>query len=138
MGRCRFVMPEEITIPLSGGEAITVQRRLNAGAHQDVFARLLPNGITPGQPLNLDLARVSMVRILSYLLGWTLVDWDGQPVPMNPGMTLEERESVLRNLDLDTFAEIRDAIDAHVEADDAARDAAKNAADPPPGIRIAS
>lgn len=103
----RFVKPQIVRLPLSGGDWIEVKRRLNTGEEHDLFARMLPPLVTPGEKMQLQSKEVLLAKVSSYLLGWSLTD-NGQPVSITDG--------ALRNLDPDTFGEIRDAIDAHETA----------------------
>lgn len=123
----RFVKPQVARLPISDGDYLDVKARLNAGEQQDLFSRMLPY-MTPGQPLKLETRQVMTAKILAYLVGWSLTD-DGKPVPYSPDMTEDARLATLSNLDPDTFAEIKDALDAHIEKVDAERDAAKKSKD---------
>lgn len=116
-----FVVPAGDRLPLSGdGRWIDVKHRLTHGEREDMFARMRgPNG---------EWNHVRTVKVTTYLLGWSLVDLEGKPVPMGPTVPDDERLSTLRNLDPDAFDEINDAIEAHEKAVQAARDAQKKTA----------
>lgn len=103
----RFVKPQVTRLPLSGGDWIDVKRRLNTGEQHDLFARMLPPLVTPGEKMQLQSKEVLLAKVSAYLLDWSLTD-QGRPVPVTDG--------AIKNLDPDTFGEIRDAIDAHETA----------------------
>jgi hypothetical protein len=118
------VKPKRVRLPLSQGQFIDVKRRLNTGEQQDMFAAMAPVH-TPGEKLTANSKAVMTAKVLAYLVGWSLTD-DGDPLPMTPEMSDAERLAVIRSLDPDTFAEIRDAIDAHEQSVDAEVLARKN------------
>lgn len=120
----RFVRPHPVRLHISAGDFIDVKKRLNAGEHQDYLSRLLPYQ-TPGEKPSLDTRQVATGKVLAYLLGWSLTD-DGRPVSYSLDLPEADRISLLNSLDIDTFREIREAIDAHEEAEDQARAAEKN------------
>jgi hypothetical protein len=118
--RCRFVLPEQERLPLSGGEWIEVKRELNAGEQRHVDAcRFKQTRV--GELPTLDYERVGTTRILAYVTGWSMVGFDGRPEPFD--------ESGLHQLDMDTYLEIERAIDAHEGRISARREARKNARD---------
>lgn len=112
MGRNRFVQPESVRLSLSDGDWIEIKKRLNTGEVQAMYAQMRSSEERPG----IDPGKVGIARVLAYLLDWSLTQ-HGKPVVVEA--------SALRGLDPDDFAEIRDAIDAHVAATEAALDAAK-------------
>lgn len=118
----RFVTPENRTLKLSNGDSIVVKRRLNRGETAEMFAHMRPSD--PADPRNLDSAKVGLATVLAYLLDWSLTDDDGQKVPVRD-LSWDEREMVVNGLDPEDFAEIRRAVDAHVDAVQAERDAEK-------------
>jgi len=114
MGRCRMVEPEQVRLPISDGDFVDVKRQLTAGEHRRIFLDQIKGGvIVSGQETQLDPAKLGVTRILAYVVGWSLVDPDGRPIPFS--------EATLLLQDADTYREIADAVDAHVEAQDRAR-----------------
>ena len=101
----RFVRPDTITLPLSGGDSITIRKRLTAGERRDMYARMyFPDTV------RVDPMRVHRAQITAYLLDWSGKDDSGAPVPI-AGLTMPDLESVVDGLDPDSFAEIVEAID---------------------------
>jgi hypothetical protein len=128
MGRCRFVQPGTVRLSLSDGEWIEVKRELNAGEQQHLEAGYVKD-MRMGERPTLDYERVGVTRILEYVTGWSLLDFNGQPEPFE--------ESALKMLDRDTYLEIDEAIRAHEQAISARREARKNGqggANPSPAI----
>jgi hypothetical protein len=116
MPRCRFVRPERVTLPLSDGDTITIRRRLDNGERRAMFARMYQAGVTP---LKVDPMKTGLGMIVGYLLDWTLVDEDGQKVII-ADLSADELAVVLDHLESPDFTEIKEAIERHVEADEAA------------------
>ena len=108
MGRCRVVTPGTTRLPLSDGDWIDVVAELNAGEYFDLISALTE--------------RKPFARILAYLLGWSLVDAAGQPLPysLRPEDEAERRDTV-RSLDKGTLRELVAVLDRHEAAGDAAR-----------------
>src|SRR5262245_50065993 len=114
MGRCRMVEPDHVRLPISDGDFVDVKRQLTAGGHRRSFLDQVKGGvIVSGQETQLDPQKLGITRILAYVVGWSLVDPDGRPSPFN--------EATLLLQDPDTYREIADAVDAHIEAEDRAR-----------------
>ncbi len=111
----RFVRQDRnsTTLPISQGDTLTVRRRLTAGE------RRTQRGMATFQGL----AEVSV--ILAYLLDWTIRDDKGVVVPID-GKATKDVVDILDALDPDTYDEINAAIQTHVAAMDAERDAEKN------------
>jgi hypothetical protein len=107
------------------GAFIDVKRRLSAGEKHDTMERLAPTTIAGQRPV-IKTKEIYTATILGYLLGWSFTDDAGRPVDYNPDMGEAQRLSLLRGLDEDTFEEIVAAIDAHTDAEDAARAIRKN------------
>jgi hypothetical protein len=72
-----FVRPEPIRLSLSGGHYIDIKKRLNHGETEDMYARWAPF-VVPGQPANLNRREVRTAKVLTYLLGWSLVMTTGR------------------------------------------------------------
>jgi hypothetical protein len=115
-----FVRPESIPLSISGGHTITIKKRLNHGEREDMYTRWAPF-VEPGQPVHFDRREVRTSKVLTYLIGWTLKDDGGVPVPMSPQLDEQERLATIRSLDPDRFLEIHTAIEAHEDAYDEAK-----------------
>jgi hypothetical protein len=115
--RCRFVQGDVVRLALSGGEWIDVKKELNAGESRRIFATLVKE-MHAGQPTKLDPEKVGLTKVVEYVVGWSLLGSDDRPEPVS--------ESAIDGLDLETYREIVDAVDAHDAACDAERLARKN------------
>ena len=120
MGRRRGVRPESVRLELSDGDWIDVKKQLNAGEQRRIFARMVKT-MNVGEKPSLDANHVGRSRVLEYLLGWSLVGLDDQPLPYRAEGAEAERGTAIDNLDFETYAEIVKAIDAHEEANEQAR-----------------
>lgn len=118
MSRCRFVQPDIVRLPLSDGDFIDVKRELNAGEQRKLFAGMVRDGVIPGEKTVLDPEQVGITKLVAYLVGWSLVDAKGAPVPVS--------EAALKNLDVETYTEIMTAVDTHETEQEAKRALAKN------------
>jgi hypothetical protein len=121
--RPRFVRPETRILPISRGDTITVKRRLNTGEQRAMFVRMYfatADGTTRTNPF-----QVGLSTVLAYLVDWTVKDEAGKLVPI-AGLPVEDLIATLDATDPETFAEVKDAIEAHQDAQDAARSAEKN------------
>ena len=124
--KTRFVKAGIVRLSLSDNDWIDVKKRLNTAETRRVFARMARD-LKVGEGYTFNPEQMGLSKVLEYLLGWSLTD-EGTPVAYRPDMSVEERETIIGNLDPQTFKEIRDAIDAHEEREDAARAAEKNEA----------
>lgn len=115
--RCRFVQPSVVRLPLSDGEYIDVKQELTAGEQRRIFSGLVKEH-RAGETALLDSEQVGKTKLLEYLVGWSLVGLDGHPEPVSA--------SAIDHLDVDTYREIVQAIEAHDERVEAARAARKN------------
>lgn len=121
MGRTnRFVKPDIVRLSLSDGDYIDIKRELNAGEQRRVFGRMVKD-MPAGEVASLDPEKVGLTKLQEYLIGWSFTDADGKPVDLTEG--------AIDNLDLETYGEIRKAIDNHESALDAERTARKNEKD---------
>ena len=121
----RFVRPETTTLTLANGDQLFVRTRLTAGEQRASFARMYsPNG---DGGFRRNLLMVRMGTILAYLLDWTLTDDAGHRVEIRD-LSLDDLQRVIDSLDVESFAEIGTAIDAHETAMLAQRDAEKKTA----------
>jgi hypothetical protein len=120
MGRCRFVQPGIVRLALSDSEWIDVKQELTAGEQRRVMAGYVKE-MQAGVRTTLDPELVGKTRLQEYIVGWSFVDFDGKPEPFSA--------SALDHLDMDTYREIDDAIDAHEMQIAARREARKNGPD---------
>jgi hypothetical protein len=111
MGICRVVQPAIVRLPISAGDYLDVQQELNAGDYRDMILALSEHQ--------------AFAKVLAYLLGWSFVGPDGQPLPYGLELPLEVRRETVRSLDTDTARELVAAIDRHEAASDAAREEKK-------------
>src|SRR5262245_15102088 len=113
MPRSRFVRPEAVVLPISNGDSITVRKELSNGERRAMFARMFDFDATPPKVKPL---QVAIATVAAYLLDWTLTDDTGQKVPIK-GLPEADLIALLdNNLQPDTFTEIREAIERHVES----------------------
>ena len=121
--RSRFVRPDTATLTISNGDTLTVKRRLNAGELRAMYARLYlagADGVLKTNPLAIGVATIE-----AYLLDWSFRDDDDRPVVIRD-VPVEDLRAKLDALDSDSFREIREAIDAHIERMETERTAEKN------------
>lgn len=111
----RFVRPETVTLSISGGDTITIRKRLTNGERRAMFARMYKAGVTPMQ---VDTLQTGLAVVASYLIDWTLTDDGGARVRLD-GATPDDIAVIVDGLDWDSFVEIKDAIEQHVVAMDA-------------------
>jgi hypothetical protein len=116
MARNRFVKPETVRLSISDGDWIEVKKRLTAGEYRERLAREYVH--SDDNRLRADLRQQGIALVVSYVVDWSFTD-DGRLVPFS--------EDALKSVDVDTFREILQAVEAHDDADDAARSAEKNA-----------
>jgi len=108
----RVVPPAIVRLPLSGGDWIDVQKELNAGDYYDQLLAMAE--------------RKPFAKLLQYLIGWSLVGLDGQPLPYSRDLPEEVRRDTIRSLDKGTVRELVAVVDRHETAGDAEREAKKN------------
>jgi|SRR5262245_44877555 len=103
MGRNRFVKPQLVRLPLSDGDWVDVKRQLNAGETRAIFTDMIKEQHA-GEVATIDTTRVGITKLLAYIVEWSFTD-DNGPVAFS--------EAALANLDMETFKELTDAVDAH-------------------------
>lgn len=110
------------------GDWIDVKKALNAGETRDLYIDLIKGGeLHQGEKPILDPSRVGITNILAYLLGWSFVDEEGTPMPYSVlVMSEDERLETLKRLSPEDYQELDTAIDQHVAAMAAEKEAAKN------------
>lgn len=104
-----FVRPEITTLHV-GGQTVKIRTRLSNGDRRARLSRLYR--AQPSGALRVDPMQVGMATVTAYLLDWSLVDPDGQPVPIR-GISVDDLTTILDDLDPDRFAAILDAIEQH-------------------------
>jgi hypothetical protein len=119
-----FVRPEVQRLPLSHGRFVDVRKQLTHGEREDFLATIAPYDLSGSSKLDRRLLRTT--RVLTYLLGWSLVDDKGSPVPIGPELSETQRRDTIRSLDPVVFDELHAAILAHETANYAARSDPKN------------
>lgn len=119
----RVVTPDFVRLPLSDGDWIEVKRRLNAGEQRAMFARMYEAGVDGN--LRLNTLQQGIAKVTAYLLDWSLVGLDGKVIPVADA-SIETITAALDSIDIDSFREIRKAIEAHEEAQAAVRAQEKN------------
>jgi len=123
----RFVRPELTRLPLPGGEWIAVKKRLTAGEHREMVRRY--TFTKDDDTLHIDLLLVGRAKVLAYLVDWSLVGLDNQPLPIR-GESLDVVSAAIDQLEPADFEILKDAILAHEVAMQQERDQEKKV---PPG-----
>jgi hypothetical protein len=103
-GRGDFIDPGVDRVKLSGGRFIDVKHRLNAGETRRVFSRMVKRMVA-GEAIELDPQKVGFTKLSESIVGWSLADADGRPIPLS--------DSAIDNLDPDVYHEIARAVDNH-------------------------
>ena len=124
MSRCRVVAPDVVRLPLSDGDFLDVKKTLNAGEYRKMIYDQYKDA-PPGEKITLELRKIEMVKLLAYIVGWSFVGFDGQPLPYRPDEPDDIRAATIDSLDQDTYRELIQAVDAHEARDEAARAAQK-------------
>ena len=126
MSRNRVVAPEVVRLPLSDGDILEVKRTLNAGEYRALIYSQFKES-ADGEKVVLDHSKVGMAKLLAYIVGWTFVGFNGQPLPYRPAP--EEPEHIggarIDGLDQETYRELIAAVTAHEEREEAALEAQK-------------
>lgn len=116
----RFVRPDTTILHISKGDTLTVKRRLNAGEQRALFAQMAT--VQDSGAYKPNYMQIGLARVVAYLVDWSLVDDAGKLVALtNNGMpkSRDEVAAIVDGLSLDDFSEIREAIETHIEAQDA-------------------
>jgi hypothetical protein len=106
-----FVEPEPERLTLSDGQFIDVKKKLNHGEWEDMLAEMSIDG-APGEPRRLNRRTFRTVKVMTYLLGWSLTH-NGKPQAYSPAMPEDERRDIIRSLSPERFEEMYKAITAH-------------------------
>jgi len=120
----RMRRPETARLSITNNDWLLVKKYLTAGEQRAIFRRMMREGVSGDD--RIDSVRVGWSRMIGYLLDWSITDPDNKPVVL-----LDQPDEVigaaLDALDTDSFTEILQAIDAHIDAMDAAKELEKNA-----------
>ncbi len=108
----RFVRPDEITIPLTHGDTITIRRELTHGERTEQYRRacVLRDDRLVRDPL---LGPVALIT--TYLVDWTIQGEGDRKVPIKD-LSADELADILNQLQDEAFDEILQAILAHEAA----------------------
>jgi hypothetical protein len=104
MPRVRFVTPEIVRLPLSDGDWIEVKKRLTVGEARAATSSFIGKFHGDGSRTP-NLETLGMGQVLAYLVRWSFRDANDLPV----SVSLDS----IKSLDLDSYKEIEDAIEAH-------------------------
>lgn len=118
----RFVRPDTKILKISNGDTLTVKCRLNSGEQRAAFARMAVAGVDGEMRVNA--MQVGLSLVVAYLVDWSLTDEDGNVVEIRD-QPPETVTAALDALDVESYTEIKNAIEEHDEAVRAARDEAK-------------
>ena len=124
MSRNRVVAPEVVRLPLSDGDLLEVKRTLNAGEYRALIYSQFKES-ADGEKVVLDHSKVGMAKLLAYIVGWTFVGFNGQPLPYRPDEPEDIRRATIDGLDQETYRELIAAVTAHEEREEAALEAQK-------------
>ena len=108
----RFVKPTTTNLVLPSGDIITIRTRLTHGEETESFAR--KTTVEEDGRVRLDPRKYGDALLLAYLVDWTPKDPETAAVSIR-GLSMDELEDVIRNLDQESFREIREAIEEHEE-----------------------
>jgi len=126
----RFVRPGTRRLSLSDGDWILVRTRLSAGDNREMLKRFYVTDRAGSCPKcrteletirRLDTFESTVATVLAYLVDWSITDDDTGEIVNIRDEPVDVVRATLDALDPDTFVEIRQAIDAHVDAMDAER-----------------
>lgn len=121
-GRTR--RPETTTLPISGGDSLTVKKHLNAGEMRSMYA--LMQKVNDAGETHIDPIKVGLAKVLTYLVDWTIRDHDDLLIAIK-GESHDMLLGALNSLDPEDYGEIVKVIDAHDDAMGLLRAAEKKA-----------
>jgi hypothetical protein len=119
--RDRFASGAAVKLALSDGDWILVRKELTYGQQRRLATAGL-EGLPPSlavdetQKLRVDWAEMDFERLAVWIMEWSLVDGDGDPVPIS-------REAIER-LHPDTATEIQTVLRTYLEAEEAKKKSA--------------
>ena len=91
-----------------------------------------------GEKITVDLRKIDLTKLLAYIVGWSLVGFDGQPLPYRPDEPDDIRAATIDSLDQDTYRELLTAVTAHEAREEAAREAQKKTRTTAPALSVTS
>lgn len=109
--RSRVVVPETLRIALSGDDWIRIKRDLNAGEMIELFER----STSKDDPTKPDRARTALALVLAYLVDWSLVDPQGDPIVVID-QPADVKQAALYSIDFESYSEIVKAVETHDQA----------------------
>jgi len=116
----RVRRPDLDSLPLSGGDTLTVKRYLTAGEFRTLIrsatkpVRIDAGAVVTGQDfaLEIDPTESGVATVVAYLVDWTFTDFDGRPLVIRDQPTAVVR-AALDAIDADSYMEVQRAIQAH-------------------------
>jgi hypothetical protein len=121
-----LVVPDITRLTLPGGHWIDVKVELTYGEERKMYGQMRTQ-LAPGEMPVLDPTLIGLARMGAYIVGWSVADANGRPVPVSV--------SAFDDLKPRMAKAIRDALEAHEEAVTAAQEAEKN---DPDGASVSS
>lgn len=115
MSKRRGVKPETVRLELSDGDWVDTKKELTIGEESDVAFKAM-KAIGPDQRAEIDGALMRFLMAATYIQGWSLLDYEGKPIPWPAHKALDDKVGVLRALDRQTMEELEAALLAHREA----------------------
>lgn len=107
----RVVLPGSKKIEISNGDWLLVKTQLNAGEERAIMARTYTRD---AGKLVVDPVQVGRSICIGYLIDWSLTDPEGGKLEIRDQHP-DAIGQALDSIDLDSFDEIRKAIEAHAE-----------------------
>ncbi len=124
MPRCRVVVPRTKRLDLSDGDFVEVVEELSAGEYSDMLKAMVE--------------RKPFAKILAYVVRWSFLGADDQPLPYSVGMDEDERRATVRSLDKATMRELQSAVDKHEAAEEAELEKKRQTTATPPASSVTS
>jgi len=112
----RGVKPETVRLELSDGDWVDIKRVLTVGEESDIAFKAMKTIRTADSAAEIDGALMRFLMAATYVQGWSLLDYDGQPIKWPVSKPLDDRVAVLRALDRESMEELEAAIAAHRES----------------------
>ena len=106
--RSKVVVPETVRLALADEEWIRVKKRLNAGEMIELFQR----STNPADTTKPDPTLAPLALVLAYLVDWSFVDPQGEPIVL-VDESAETKRAALLSLEFDTYTDIIAAIRDH-------------------------
>jgi len=118
VARSAFVIPGSVRVTLSQGEWVEFKTRLTYGERQALTGSALGRvDLQDAQNLPLDFRKHSVLRLSTWIVGWSLCDEQGRRVDVS--------DDAIEALDPELADEIVEALDAHVKAQEAEKKAVR-------------